>query len=242
MERYNDKKIIKIGIISFVLVLIIAIIGLIMLKYEVEGENNMPFNISKIIVASSAEGIQKDASEFKWDFTLVQNNDFHISIEKNDWYGKDEIIKKVLLDNFNVNKENSKIYMPTVEDGKTFENLEKYVVKKSLEYIGDTETDIKNLKIANQGSTILFRHSNIGLGIYQSNDDTEIEHSGKLLGKANVNVEDINNEISFDLTIVTNNNSYKANIIVKLNLDKLITNGVVSYEKSDCSDIVFKRI
>lgn len=242
MERYNDKKIIKIGIISFVLVLIIAIIGLIMLKYEVEGENNMPFNISKIIVASSAEGIQKEASEFKWDFTLVQNNDFHISIEKNDWYGKEEIIKEVILDNFNVDKENSKIYMPTVEEGKTFENLEKYVVKKSLEYMGDTETDIKNLKIANQGSTILFRHSNIGLGIYQSNDDTEIEHSGKLLGKANVNVEDINNEVSFDLTIVTNNNSYKANIIIKLNLNKLITDGVVSYEKSDCSDIVFKRI
>ena len=242
MERYNDKKIIKIGIISFVLVLIIAIIGLIMLKYEVEGENNMPFNISKIIVASSAEGIQKEASELKWDFTLVQNNDFHISIEKNDRYGKDEVIKKVILDNFNVNKENSKIYMPTVDDGKIFENLEKYVVKKSLEYTGDTETDIKNLKIANQGSTILFRHSNIGLGIYQSNDDTEIEHSGKLLGKANINIEDINKEVSFDLTIVTNNNSYKANIVIKLNLNKLITDGVVSYEKSDCSDIVFKRI
>ena len=58
----------------------------------------------------------------------------------------------------------------------------------------------------------------------------------------NVNIENIENEVSFDLTIVTNNNSYKANIVVKLNLDKLITNGVVSYEKNDCSDIVFKRI
>jgi len=242
MERYNDKKIIKIGIISFILVLIIAIIGLIILKYEVEGENNMPFNISKIIAISSAEGIQKENSEFKWDFTLVQNNDFRISIEKNDWYGKDEIIEKIILDNFNVDKEKSKIYMPTVEEGKTFENSEKYVVKNSLEYVGDTATDIKNLKIANQGSTVLFRHSNMNLGTYQSNDDEQIEHSGRILGKANVNVENINNQVSFDLTIVTNAHSYKANISIELNLDNLINNGVVSFEKTDCSDIVFKRI
>jgi len=242
MERYKDKKIIKTGIIAFILVLIIAIIGLIILKYEVEGENNMPFNISKIIVASSAEGVQKQGSEYKWDFDLVQNNDFHISIEKNDWYGKDEIIEKIVLENFNIDKEKSKIYMPTVEEGKIFENLDKYAVKSSLEYTGDIETDIKNLKIANQGSTVLFRHSNINLGTYQSNDDEEIEHSGKILGKVNINIEDINNEISFDLIIVTNAHSYKANISIELNLDNLITDGVVSFEKTDCSNIVFKRI
>jgi len=202
----------------------------------------MPFIISKIIVASSAEGIQKEGSEYKWDFNLVQNNDFHISIEKNDWYGKEEIIEEVIIDNFNIDKEKTKIYMPTVEETKTFENSEKYVVKNSLKYIGDTSTDIKNLKIANQGSTVLFRYSNINLGTYQSNDDEQIEHSGRLLGKASINAKDINNEISFDLTIVTNAHTYKANIHVELNLDNLITDGVVSFEKTDCSDIVFKRI
>lgn len=242
MERYTDKKIIKIGIIAFILVLIIAIIGLIILKYEVEGENNMPFNISKILVVSTAEGIQEENSEYKWNFKLVQNNDFHISIEKNDWYGEDEVIEEVILDNFNIDKESAKIFMPTVEDGITFKNEEKYAVKNKLEYIGDTVTDIKNLKIANQGSTVLFRHSNLGLGIYQSNEDTEIEHSGKILGKANINIEDINNKISFDLTIITNAHSYKANIIIELDLDNLITDGVVSFEKTNCSDIVFKRI
>lgn len=242
MVRYSDKKIIKIGIVSFILVLIIAIIGLIMLKYEVEGESNMPFNISRIIVASSAEGIQKDNSEYRWDFNLVQNNDFHILIEKNDWYGKDEIIEEVILDNFDIDKEKSKIYMPTVEEGKVFQNSEKFVVKNSLKYTGSTETDIKNLKIANQGSTVLFRYSNVGLGTYQSNDGEEIEHSGKLLGKANVNVKDINNKVSFDLTICTNAHTYKANIVIELNLDDLIENGIVSFEKTDCSDIVFKRV
>lgn len=242
MERYNDKKIIKIGIISFILILIIAIIGLIILKYEVEGESNMPFNISKIVVASSAEGIQKENSEYKWDFSLVQNNDFYIQIEKNDWYGKDEIIKEVILDNFNIDKEKSKIYMPTVDEGKVFENLDKYAVKSSLIYIGDTVTELKNLKIANQGSTVLFRYSNINLGSFQSNDGEQIEHSGKLLGNANINLEDINNKVSFDLTIVTNEHTYKANIAIELNLNNLINDGVVSYEKTDCSDIIFKRI
>lgn len=242
MERYNDKKIIKIGIIAFILVLIIAIIGLIMLKYEVEGENNMPFNISKIVVASTAEGIQKENSEYKWDFTLVQNNDFYISIEKNEKYEKDELIKEVIVDNFNVDKEKTKIYMPTVEEGKTFENDDKYAIKSSIKYVGDELTDIKNLKIANQGSTVLFRHSNLSLGTYQSNDDEQIEHSGKILGKANINTEDINNVVSFDLSIITNANEYKANVYIELNLDNLINDGVVTYEKTDCSDIVFKRI
>lgn len=240
MGKY--KKMIKTGVIAFVIILIIAIIGLIMLKYEVEGENNMPFNISKIIVASSAEGIQKENSEHKWDFDLVQNNDFYISIEKNEWYGEDEIIEKVVLDNFNFDKEKSKIYMPTVAEGTTYENLDKYSVKNSIEYVGDIETDIKNLKIANQGSTVLFRYSNINLGNYISDTEEQIEHSGKILGNANIDIKSINNKISFDITIITNAHSYKANISIDLNLDNLIKDGVVSYEKTDCSDIVFKRI
>ena len=53
----NSKKdfIQKIGIIV-IAVLIVVIIALLILKYEVEGEKNMPFRISKIIVVSSAEG------------------------------------------------------------------------------------------------------------------------------------------------------------------------------------------
>ena len=54
----NDeiKKIIHIFIIIFITVLIVTIIALLILKYNVEGENNMPFELSKIMVVSSAEG------------------------------------------------------------------------------------------------------------------------------------------------------------------------------------------
>ena len=56
---YNDSKINKLILKSAyitIIVLIIAVIALIILKYNIEGEKNMPFKLSNIIVISTAEG------------------------------------------------------------------------------------------------------------------------------------------------------------------------------------------
>lgn len=62
MEYFNKKlkKIVHLFIVLFIIVLIITIIGLLMLKYEVEGENNMPFELSQLVVVSTAEGIETE--------------------------------------------------------------------------------------------------------------------------------------------------------------------------------------
>ena len=56
-------------------------------KYDVEGESEMPFEISKINVISSVGGetIQKPEGEQqnRWDLQISQNNDFYIYVEKN---------------------------------------------------------------------------------------------------------------------------------------------------------------
>lgn len=59
MEDFNKKvkKIIYFFTAIFVIALIVTIICLLMLKYEVEGEDNMPFELSQIVVVSSAEGV-----------------------------------------------------------------------------------------------------------------------------------------------------------------------------------------
>ncbi len=50
METDKRKQTIKFYVAVTVLVLILIIIAIIMIKYEVEGEQNMPFKLSKIIV------------------------------------------------------------------------------------------------------------------------------------------------------------------------------------------------
>ncbi len=51
------KGVIRFVITTVILTLIITIICLLMLKYSVEGENNMPFELSQLIVVSTAEGL-----------------------------------------------------------------------------------------------------------------------------------------------------------------------------------------
>lgn len=62
--RMKLKGVVRFAIVVVLLTLIITIICLLMLKYSVEGENNMPFEISQLIVVSTAEGL--DAKRRKY--------------------------------------------------------------------------------------------------------------------------------------------------------------------------------
>lgn len=165
MEDFQKKfrKIINFFIAIFIIALIVTIICLIMLKYEVEGENNMPFELSQMVTISTAEGIETEG-EATWNFNLVQNNDVYLHISKNKNYRETEIIKNITIKNFKVNnapkKGNIVIYRPSRDDNKTFEYLDEYIINDSLIYQGSHNTDIKDLKISNQGGVITLRFTN----------------------------------------------------------------------------------
>lgn len=133
-----------------------------MLKYEVEGENNMPFELSQIVIVSTAEGLHTDG-ENTWNLNLVQNNDIYLHISKNKNYREKEIIKNIVLDNFKINKEPQKgkvvIYRPSKDENKYFEYSDEYIVNESLVYVGSEEENVKELQIANQGGVIWVRYS-----------------------------------------------------------------------------------
>ena len=57
-ENEKLKSLILKSSYIFVIVLIIAVVILLILKYNVEGEKNMPFKLSDLILISSAEGFQ----------------------------------------------------------------------------------------------------------------------------------------------------------------------------------------
>ena len=103
-EKMERKKLLTKNIIIFIIAVITLIVVSVIIKYHVEGEIDIPFQVSKVMVISNAYGIQKEETENKWDLELVQNNDIYIDILKNKNYTEKEIINKVILDNFEINK------------------------------------------------------------------------------------------------------------------------------------------
>lgn len=240
------KKFLRKNIIIFIIAVITIIVASVIIKYQVEGEIDIPFQVSKVMVISNAYGIQED-NKNKWNLKLVQNNDIYIDILKNKNYTEKEIINKVILDNFEISKKPKKgeafIYNSgSLQDG-VYYNKEEYKIKDQIEYIGNEEkSDIKNLQISNQGGLILLRLVNEKLGNYISNEDKEIIHDGTLLGKAEITNEELNCTISFDLSIESKSGKkYKTRITLEMPKGNLIQEGTTNYQISGTDELVFKR-
>ncbi|CDE11575.1 unknown [Clostridium sp. CAG:354] len=245
ISELKGKKIVHICVILGIIVLILIIAGIIMLRYQVEGETNLPFELSKMIVVSTAESNEIEAvADTKWNFSVNQYNDIYLEIQKNDQYTKNTNIKNITFENFVVEKnsgaENIKLYRANSE-GKVVED-EAHLVGSSLTYKGEKETNLDELKISNQGSIILLRSVNQNVCEVRSNDE-EIIHDGTLLAKGNTNSEDLNYKLSFDIIIETSRNiKYKGTITIDLPTGDVQTQGKTQLEKTDFSDVIFKRM
>ena len=88
MYRNLNKKIFHIIMIIGIIFAILCVTGILVLRYQVEGETNMPFKITKISIVESVEGIENQGTLEKWNLNVNQNNDIYIYIEKNSSYGK----------------------------------------------------------------------------------------------------------------------------------------------------------
>lgn len=245
ISELKGKKIVHICVILGIIVLILIIAGIIMLRYQVEGETNLPFELSKMIVVSTAESNEIEAvADTKWNFSVNQYNDIYLEIQKNDEYTKNINIKNITFENFVIEKnsgaENIKLYRANSE-GKVVED-EAHLVGSSLTYKGEKETNLDELKISNQGSIILLRSVNQNVCEVRSNDE-EIIHNGTLLAKGNANSEDLNYKLSFDVVIETSRDiKYKGTISIELPTGDVQTQGKTQLEKTDFSDVIFKRM
>lgn len=232
--------------VGIIIIIILFIAIMFILNYDVNGETNMPFQVSKISIISTVDGKDVENSEYKWDIHVIQNNDIYVYIEKNKEYSKQETIASVKIDNFNI-KQNSdaeeiKIYKPTVNDTSLFQNLDENRIQ-DLEFKGTKSTDTRNLEISNQGGVISFRCANNNIGTYTSNDDEEINYN-KLLNKLNVSEEELKAKVTFNLTITLNSGKvFKAeNVAIEIPNQNIVNEGTVGQEYTDLQNIVFKRI
>ena len=249
LKYITSKKSFHICMTIVIIAVILFIAGILILRYQVEGETNMPFDITKITLISTSDGVDKnqEGDNTNWAFDINQNNDIYIYIEKNDNYKEEEAIRSIIIDNLNVQKEKElgtvKFYRPNVEEsGGNFSNTEENEVQ-SLEYTGGRESDIKNLVIGNQGGLIIFRYANNNVAEYISDVSTNNEiTTNQLLKSANVNEEDLKSKLTFDISITTEEGKeYKANISLDVPIEGVVENGTVSREMTDLDDIVFKR-
>ena len=229
-----------------IIVFILFIVGVVSLKYNVEGEGNPPFTLSKISIISNIEGTDVEDSQNKWNLKADQNNDIYLYIKKNENYKYTETISSVLLNNFKVEEQpkigNLQLFKPDSNlDSVIFKNNDDNKAD-SIEYTGDTDSSIKEMKISNQGGLIVFRYAVSDIGNYISNDDEQINHS-ELLKKLSVNNDDLKFKISFDITInLDSKKSYKANMSLDLPIGNVVDDGMQSTENNDLDSIIFKRI
>lgn len=244
-ENSKFKKMIKKSIYAFILVLIIAFIGLIILRYHVEGEQNMPFNLSEFLVISTAEGYQeKESKDNKWDVEVYQTNDIYLTFTKNKDYKDTEVIENIEITNIKIEDKpdigSIAIYLPDKKE-QTYQYTEENLVKDNIIYTGDKQSDIKNLKISNQGGTVIFRVVNKTGKHYISNDE-ELRHDGTMLNKVNLTRKNVESKISFDITItLTSGISFTGNVVLNLPVGDITSQGISNIDKKDIEEIIFKR-
>ena len=149
LRGITKTKSFHICMIIIIITVILFVVGMLVLRYNVEGEKNMPFELSKIAIISSQEGIDDGQTDTRWSFDVHQANDIYLYIEKNNEYDKTEIIKSININNFQIeteNKDNVKIYKPDTEEENVLFKYKDENIVENIEYLGDVESDLKNLK------------------------------------------------------------------------------------------------
>ena len=245
MFRNLNKKIFHIIMITAIVFVILCVTGILILRYQVEGELNMPFKITKISIVESVEGNAIQGATEKWNLNVNQNNDIYIYIEKNSNYGKTEIIEEVEINNIVINKQKEKgelkLYKPVVDEKRMFINSAENEIN-GITYRGELESNIKEQKISNQGGIIAFRYGINNLSQYISENDEQIDHS-QLLKLTNITQEDLQTNLSFNIIIkLTSGKKYQATINLDVPTENIIERGTIGKEITELDGIIFKRI
>lgn len=249
IDLKRKNRIIHIYIISAILIIALSTVFFIMYKYNIEGERNLPFNITKLIVISSAETENFEKQESIYQADVIQKNDIYIAIEKNQNYKKTDAIKEITFNNFKI-LEQSKIgklnfYRTTTEGTKTFEYTENYLINNEIKYIGGKETNLQEeqMTIANQGGLLKISATIEDLGKLTYTENENITSDGRLLNKLNLKSEDIKTKISFDVIMkLSSGNTFKTTITLDLPTGDIVNEGVSTTENNNLEKLVFKRV
>ena len=155
---YNEKskKFFKNSIIIITLVLLIFLIWLVILKYEVEGEEieSLPFKISEMKLASKVNAVKNEDNENVWNLTPMQINDIYIKIDANN----EQKIESVKIQDIEIESNEVGTRKITKLNNYEMDNMEE------VEFIGKNVTNLNNMTISEKGGTIGFSYVIQNLG------------------------------------------------------------------------------
>ena len=240
------EKIFKKCLFAAFLIILLMIVISIMLKYEVEGEKELPFSISKILIVSTVDGQLNEDAENIWNIGITQVNDLYMYLDKTIEDEK-QTIKEIKIENFVVHKNPNigklKVLRPTGEIANLYTHSEQDYLNDKIVYTGGVIDDLKSLEISNNGGILGFRVAIDELGDIISNEGEEKTYDGKLLADLGLTVSEIKFNMSFDVIITTSEDiSFKGTINLDMPIDTLIEGGISNKEITDFSKVVFKRI
>lgn len=247
METEAKKRILRKYIFIAFLLLITAIVILLMIKYNVEGEKNMPFKLSKIVVQSIIDTKSREGTGNLWDLELTQNNDVYIYIEKNKNIESESKLKSIKIKRTSPivkpKKGQISVLLPTSNNiNKIFLNSTENYLNKTIEYNANTSDNLEKQEICQDGGMIAFRISNQNIGEYISNEGDEIKYDKSLLEKAGIDESELKFTAEIDLVIeLLEDEKYKGTISLELPTDTFENRGSITTEITDTSKIIFKR-
>jgi len=241
----ETSKLLKKSIFLSIIVILVMAVIFIIVKYEVEGEKQLPYYISKMLLISTVDGEKIEDEENIWNINISQINDLYIYIDSANT--TKETIDQITIENFTINKNpekgDIKIYRPTGDLNNLYTYSEQNYLNEQIIYTGSVIDDLKSLEIANTGGVIGFRIALQNLGSYISNDETEVIYDGNLLSNLDITIEEVKLDISFDIIIKTSDNvSFKGTINLNTPISTIIDQGSSNMEITDFENIVFKRI
>ena len=158
MIKIKGKVIPHVYVIGISIFIILAVVGLIMLRYSVEGERNLPFDIEEIHIISTGGGETARAYDGAWRMELFQENQIYFSIARNERYRRNESITSVVFDNFSIETENESgetNFYSFSEIGR-FTLAEDYIIEEELKFTGAMETNLVEGQVNNQGGRVRF--------------------------------------------------------------------------------------
>ena len=238
------KKVIKRCLFIVLVAGLLLMMILIIARYEVEGEKDVPFYLSKVLVVSSVDGKNNEDENNIWNIDFTQNNDVFVYINRDE--NTKDVINSISFENFKIeeDRDNIKIYRPTGELDKLYTYSEEDYKDKSIIYSGEVIDDIKNLEISNVGGVCGFRVTNEKIGSFVSNEERdEIVYDGKLLNEIGITRDDIKVYLTFDIIIETSSKiKYKCTVSIDMPVDGLFENGKGTLEVTNFDNVVFKRV
>ncbi len=243
--KSKKRKTIEFNIGIFIVAIAITVIAITLLKYQVEGEKDMPYVFKQMVLISTANGENTPNDEYKWNINVYQNTDIYFEIARNTEYKTNENIKNVKIQDINIVQKSEfkpNAYIPSAEGTEMFNYTDENIAGQEIEYTIDKNKDAKTRKLTTEGGIIALSFCIPNIGVYQGNDD-KISYDGTLLSKIGITKDQISYNVSFSLIIETESNKqYKADINLELPPEDITQTGIIKIENEELTDLVFKRI